>query len=72
MPKPHHVIPIIKQSAPTAKPRVHYDCAKCPGYCCSYDLIEVGKRDIARLAASRAFLDTRLRDCVKTYELMSS
>lgn len=27
-----------------------YDCRKCPGYCCSYPLIEVGKRDIARLA----------------------
>ena len=27
-----------------------YDCSKCPGYCCSYPLIEVGKRDIARLA----------------------
>ena len=26
-----------------------YDCRKCPGYCCSYPLIEVGKRDIARL-----------------------
>jgi Fe-S-cluster containining protein len=27
-----------------------YDCSKCPGYCCSYDRIAVGKRDIARLA----------------------
>lgn len=27
-----------------------YDCGKCPGYCCSYPLIEIGKRDIARLA----------------------
>ena len=27
-----------------------YDCSKCPGYCCSYDRISVGKRDIARLA----------------------
>lgn len=27
-----------------------YDCSKCPGYCCSYPLIEVGKRDIRRLA----------------------
>jgi Fe-S-cluster containining protein len=32
----------------TAKPQ--YDCSKCPGYCCSYTLIEIGKRDIARLA----------------------
>jgi Fe-S-cluster containining protein len=27
-----------------------YDCAQCPGYCCSYDRIEVTKKDIARLA----------------------
>ena len=27
-----------------------YDCSKCPGYCCSYPLIEVSKADIARLA----------------------
>ena len=27
-----------------------YDCSKCPGYCCSYPLIEVSKADIGRLA----------------------
>lgn len=27
-----------------------YDCSKCPGYCCSYDRIEVKKSDINRLA----------------------
>jgi uncharacterized protein len=27
-----------------------YDCAKCPGYCCSYGRIVVTERDIARLA----------------------
>jgi uncharacterized protein len=27
-----------------------YDCSKCPGYCCSYPLIEVTRGDIARLA----------------------
>lgn len=27
-----------------------YDCGKCPGYCCSYPLIEVSKTDIKRLA----------------------
>ena len=27
-----------------------YDCLKCPGYCCSYPVIVVTKRDIARLA----------------------
>ena len=29
--------------------KVRYDCSKCPGYCCSYDHIEVSEFDIARL-----------------------
>ena len=27
-----------------------YNCAKCPGYCCSYPLIQLTKRDVDRLA----------------------
>jgi uncharacterized protein len=27
-----------------------YDCLKCPGYCCSYPVIEVKDRDAARIA----------------------
>lgn len=27
-----------------------YDCTKCPGYCCSYPVIEVKDRDAARIA----------------------
>lgn len=27
-----------------------YDCAKCPGYCCSYPRIEVSDDDLKRLA----------------------
>ena len=27
-----------------------YDCAKCPGYCCSYSRIAVSDFDIKRLA----------------------
>lgn len=27
-----------------------YDCLKCPGYCCSYPVIEVSDKDVARLA----------------------
>ncbi|MGA8053374.1 MAG: YkgJ family cysteine cluster protein, partial [Burkholderiales bacterium] len=34
----------------TAAPRKKYNCSKCPGYCCTYDWIEVSERDIARLA----------------------
>jgi Fe-S-cluster containining protein len=28
-----------------------YNCAKCPGYCCSYPRIEIDAEDLARLAA---------------------
>jgi Fe-S-cluster containining protein len=27
-----------------------YNCAKCPGYCCSYPVIPLKKRDVQRLA----------------------
>lgn len=27
-----------------------YNCNKCPGYCCSYPLIPLNKRDVERLA----------------------
>lgn len=30
--------------------RPRYDCSRCPGYCCSYDRIEVSAGDVARLA----------------------
>jgi len=30
--------------------KIRYDCSKCPGYCCSYDRIEVTEFDIRRLA----------------------
>ena len=68
MPKQHRVIPIVKESTPAAKPRVHYDCAKCPGYCCSYDLIEVGKRDVARLAKHFAVTYQQAEDRFTKYD----
>ena len=33
-----------------ASPRIYYDCLKCPAYCCSYERIIVGERDLKRLA----------------------
>ena len=27
-----------------------YNCAKCPGYCCSYPVIPLTKKDVQRLA----------------------
>ncbi len=27
-----------------------YDCSKCPGYCCSYQIIPLTKKDVERLA----------------------
>ncbi len=33
------------------QPRVYFDCAKCPAFCCSvYERVDVTKRDINRLA----------------------
>ena len=34
----------------TKKRKPHYDCSKCPGYCCSYSRIAVQDSDIERLA----------------------
>ena len=30
--------------------KIHYNCIKCPAYCCSYARIVVRKKDITRLA----------------------
>lgn len=27
-----------------------YDCSKCPGFCCSYEIIPLTKRDVERIA----------------------
>ncbi len=32
------------------KPKIQYDCAQCPGYCCSYPRIGVTDSDVERLA----------------------
>lgn len=38
------------QAAKKKKLHVLYNCSKCPAYCCSYDRIEVTKRDLLRIA----------------------
>jgi hypothetical protein len=43
-------------------PKKKYDCSKCPGYCCSYDWIEVTKRDVERLAKHHGIAVTAARD----------
>ena len=42
--------PAADAVAPKGPKRVQYNCAKCPGYCCSYPIIDVTQRDIKRLA----------------------
>jgi Fe-S-cluster containining protein len=33
------------------QPKIHYDCSKCPAFCCSvYERVQVTKRDLNRLA----------------------
>lgn len=44
--------------------RKYYDCTKCPGYCCSYPVIEVKDRDAERIA--RHF-DLPLKAIAKKY-----
>jgi len=34
--------------ARSARPR--FDCSKCPGFCCNYELISITRRDLVRLA----------------------
>jgi uncharacterized protein len=42
---------VAAPAAPAAAaPAAAYDCSKCPGYCCSYPVIQLNKADIARLA----------------------
>lgn len=47
-------LPVLPSTPPAATlpktPKLLFDCAKCPGYCCSYDYIVVNKRDVKRLA----------------------
>jgi Fe-S-cluster containining protein len=64
MPSARKVAP-IKQ---TLKPRPQYDCTKCPGYCCSYALIEVGKRDVARLARHFGLSEREARQRFTKYD----
>ena len=30
--------------------RQRFDCSRCPGFCCNYELISITARDLARLA----------------------
>ena len=39
-----------KQKSNGRSLHVLFNCLKCPAYCCSYDRIEVTKRDVRRLA----------------------
>ncbi|MGC4121232.1 MAG: YkgJ family cysteine cluster protein [Myxococcales bacterium] len=36
------------RETPTKRPR--FDCSKCPGFCCNYELVSLTARDLARLA----------------------
>jgi Fe-S-cluster containining protein len=47
---------------------VGYDCRKCPGYCCSYPLIEVDQADIDRLAKFHGITPDEARDRFTRYD----
>ena len=44
--------------------KAKYDCLKCPGYCCSYPVIEVKDKDAARIAR---YFDLTLEKAEKKY-----
>ena len=46
--KSTHDDAISEETAPPVT--AAYDCSKCPGYCCSYPVIQLNKADVARLA----------------------
>jgi uncharacterized protein len=51
------------------QPRTHFDCTKCPAFCCSiYERVVVTKRDIARLAKHFAVsIDEAIKRYTKLY-----
>ena len=49
--------------------RVHYSCAKCPAFCCTYTDIEVTKRDVKRIAKH---FDLSLKEAREKYTKMES
>jgi Fe-S-cluster containining protein len=41
----------MKKKVTDEQPRIHFDCSKCPAFCCSvYERVSVTKRDISRMA----------------------
>ena len=46
----HFPVPVRSELRANGGTRRLYSCSKCPAYCCSYPLIEITKRDVARLA----------------------
>jgi Fe-S-cluster containining protein len=56
----------VKKNDP---PKVHYDCSKCPAYCCSYKRISISEKDINRIAKHFGIdADTALRRFTKVVE----
>ena len=50
------------------KPRVYFDCTKCPAYCCSvYERVQVTKRDLNRLAR---YFNVSVETARRRYTLM--
>ena len=41
---------------------MHYDCSRCPAYCCGYPIIEATKKDIRRLARHFKISEQAARD----------
>jgi Fe-S-cluster containining protein len=66
----HFPIPVRREMQLRANPspRNLYSCSKCPAYCCSYPLIEITKRDVARLARHFGLSDEAAEARFTTYD----
>jgi Fe-S-cluster containining protein len=52
-------------------PKPNFDCAKCPGYCCTYEWIAVTRADVKRLAKAHGLsyeqAERRFTKLIKSY-----
>jgi len=55
---------VLYPNASLERLRVMYNCSKCPGFCCSYEIIPLTKRDLERIASH---FDLSFRDARKKF-----
>jgi Fe-S-cluster containining protein len=64
----HFPVPVRSELRVNGGTRRLYSCSKCPAYCCSYALIEITKRDVARLARHFGLSDAQAQERFTKYD----